>query len=404
VLSTEGYSPLHRGRSRPSGRRVRLGIVAAALTTCLVAAGIVLVLRNPAALPFSAEVTGSAMDGAAAARGTTATDPAATAAATTSATSGATTPGASTPGASTPGAADGATVVVGDLAVQRLATPSRTVVRDSRGVALAVFTDGARTVRLIGRVRTFSEPAFTAASVTTDAWVRLAPKAWSKGAEYAAWFRPWLTKALADTSPDVLAVAMQYVHGAPQRTNGSGLRYAGDASYGPLSASDPDGRAEGSDFLDYLGVSWTFPDRGSVSPKPDRYGDADCSGFVRLVYGYRLGYPLLGRNEPGNGLPRRAFAMSEFGPGAVVVANSGKPAGNFDRVQAGDLVFFDTDQSTANQNDHSGIYLGRDHSGHHRFVSSRSKADGPTFGDLGGAAILDGGGYWSVRFRDSRRL
>jgi len=73
-------------------------------------------------------------------------------------------------------------------------------------------------------------------------------------------------------------------------------------------------------------------------------------------------------------------------------------------LQAGDLVFFDTAAGNGDQTDHSGIYLGLDDAGHYRFISSRSRADGPTFGDLGGHALLDGGGYWSVRFRAARRI
>ena len=48
--------------------------------------------------------------------------------------------------------------------------------------------------------------------------------------------------------------------------------------------------------------------------------------------------------------------------------------------------------------------LGLDDAGHYRFLSSRSKANGPTFGDTGGAAILDGDGYWGQRWRTARRL
>ena len=73
-------------------------------------------------------------------------------------------------------------------------------------------------------------------------------------------------------------------------------------------------------------------------------------------------------------------------------------------MQPGDLLFFDLDPADGPQADHSGIYLGLDDAGHHRFLSSRSKANGPTFGDFGGAAILDGGGRFAARFRVARRL
>ena len=209
------------------------------------------------------------------------------------------------------------------LAFVRRTDPPRTVVQDAKGDTVAVLTDGARTARLVGPTRTFVEPAFTKRSVVTDAWIRLAPVEWSAGAETASWFAPWLTAALADRSPDVFGAAMQYVHGAPAAKDAAGIRYAGDASFGPLSATDPDGREERSDFLDYLGVPWTFPDGGLRQPQKDRYGDVDCSGFVRLVYGYRMGYPLRVTNNPGPGLPRRAFAIASIGPGVVVVPNKG---------------------------------------------------------------------------------
>jgi cell wall-associated NlpC family hydrolase len=293
----------------------------------------------------------------------------------------------------------------GVFTFQRLTGPDRSVVRDSRGAMIASFTDGARTVLLTGPERTFSEPANTSTVITTTAWIRLAPEEWHAGSQDAAWFRPWLTAALADTTPDVLAVATEYLHGTAEKRDGKGIRYAGDASFGPASESDPDGRAENSDFYDYLGIPWQFPDTGLTRPKPARYGDVDCSGYLRLVYGYRLGYPLRNANTAGVGLPRRAFAISQFGPGVEVIPNRGVPPSDYHLLQPGDLVFFNSDPGTGPfRTDHSGIFMGVDSAGHYRFISSRSKADGPTFGDTGGAALLDGGGHWSQRFRNARRI
>ncbi len=297
-------------------------------------------------------------------------------------------------------------IAQGDLLFHRLANPDRTQVSAADGTVVAVFTDGARTVTLTGPQRTFTEPAYTTASVTTTDWVRLAPHEWQDSDRDADWLRPWLTTALHDTSPDVFAVAMQYIHDAPAMTDQNGLRYAGDASFGPLDPRDPDGRAEANDFYDYLGVDWTFPDTGLAHPKPSRIGDIDCSGFLRMVYGYRLGYPLRNANTAGVGLPRRAYAMSRYGPGVEVIRERGTsvPAAELAWLQPGDLVFFDTDPGTVGENDHSGIYLGHDDAGHYRFISSRAKADGPTLGDYGGPAILDGGGHFSRALRNSRRL
>ena len=285
----------------------------------------------------------------------------------------------------------------------RLDNPARTVVSDSAGNLVATFTDGARTVNLTGAQRTFSEPAFTKATVTSTVWVRLAPSPWHAGAERDGWFTGWLTKELADTSPDVLAVEFQYVNGAPDLVDAQGIRYAGDAQFGPYSSTDPDGRAENNDFTDYLGIPYTFPD-GTVQPQQGRYGDIDCSGFIRLVYGYRLGYPLRHLNTPGDGLPRRAFAMSAYGPGVEVLKDEGAPGRDYAVLQPGDLVFFNVDPSDGPQADHSGIYLGVDQSGHYRFVSSRTLANGPTMGDSKYAAILDGDGHFATAFVNARRL
>jgi len=289
------------------------------------------------------------------------------------------------------------------LTFERLADPPRTAALDAGGRTVAVFTDGARTVRLTGAVRTFKEPKYTSATVSTDAWIRLAPQAWKAGEETAAWFRPWLTAALADTSPDALAIATQYLVGMPEQKDGKGVRFAGDADFGPFSETDPDGRAENSDFFDYLGIQYKFPDGGRSTPQPDRFGDLDCSGFLRMVYGYRLGYPVRSANTAGVGLPRRAFAMAQFA-GVAVIENRNTTVREHARLQPGDLLFFNLDASDGPQADHSGIYLGLDDAGHHRFVSSRSKANGPTMGDYGGASLLDGSGRLAQTFRTARRL
>jgi cell wall-associated NlpC family hydrolase len=287
---------------------------------------------------------------------------------------------------------------------QRLSDPDRTVMTDADGKVLAVMTDGARTVHLVGPPRVFAEPRFTDATVTTEFWVRLAPREWRAGAESEDWFVEWVDQALRDRSPDVLAVAMEYTYGAPPRTDGDGMQFAGDASFGPLSPDDPDGRAENSDFYDYLGVPWQFPDGIRERPDPAHVRSLDCSGFLRMVYGYRLGYPLLGGNEPGPGLPRRAYAMAASGPGVQLMPNTGKRPRDLDMLLPGDLLFLNAGPTTGAHIEHSGIYLGVDDRGHLRFVSSRSQANGPTMGDLAGESILDGTGYWATRLRTARRI
>jgi cell wall-associated NlpC family hydrolase len=290
-----------------------------------------------------------------------------------------------------------------DVQIVRRENPARSTVVDDAGTVLATFTDGARTATLDGPSRTFAEPQFGGAPVTTRVWVRLLPEAWTAGAEGAPWFRPWLQQQLGGTEPDVLAMATEYLDGAPEARDTGGVRTAGDARYGPPGpgGAPPE---ENSDFLDYLGRRWEFADGETRRPDPEHYGAVDCSGFVRLVYGYRAGYPLLATNDAGPGLPRRARAMAEVGPGAVVLPDTGVPPTDLGSLQAGDLLFFDLDRAPDLRTDHSAIYLGRDDDGRHRFVSSRIRADGPTLGDLGGTSLLDDGGNYSRAFRSAKRL
>lgn len=287
------------------------------------------------------------------------------------------------------------------LTFDRLANPGRTVVRDQTGAVLATLTDGARTVALTGPARTFAEPRFTTATITTTTWVRLAPEAWAPGAEKAAWFGQWFEAARKDTSPDVFDIAMQYADGAAPEKNADGLQVRGDAIFGPV---EPAGvaRLEQSDFLDYLGIPYRFPDV-KKAPKPDHLGALDCSGFVRMVYGFRLDYPLLGTNNAGPGLPRRAWAIAENGPGVATIPNTRTRVTDYEALQPGDLVFFEV-EGGVDELDHVGIFVGIDSAGHYRFMSSRERANGPTFGDLGGTSLLDDGGMYSKGWRAARRI
>jgi cell wall-associated NlpC family hydrolase len=290
------------------------------------------------------------------------------------------------------------------FAYRRLANPDRTEILDQAGARVAVLTDGARTAHLFGKRRTFAEPRFTNAKVVTDVYTRLAPRAWAAGAEKEKWFTDWLAEARTTKSPDVLAVAMTYTYGARPQKNKEGLQVAGDAAFGPLSNIDPDGRAENSDFYDYLGVSWEFADGRKEQASPTHLRSLDCSGFVRMVYGYRLGYPLRGTNTAGEGLPRRAIAIAGVGPGVQLMPNTGQRATALDRLMPGDMLFFNAGPIGGKHIEHMGMYLGVDDRGHHRFVSSRSQANGPTMGDLAGESILDGTGYWAVKLRTARRV
>lgn len=291
----------------------------------------------------------------------------------------------------------------GPVTFTRETSPARTIVEDSNGAVVAVLTDGARTVVFSGPERTFAEPTATDAVVRSTSWVRFAPQEWSDGSENATWFPAWFGEARGDTGPDLFAIAFQYVREAPALTDNEGIRYAGDASYGPLKRNGV-GRSESNDFYDYLGVSWSFPDRDAPEqPEERRYGSVDCSGFVRMVTGYRMGYPLRGTNDPGPGLPRRAWAIMENGPGVELVPDTGSTATDFSTLQPGDLVVFEIDPEDP-ELDHIGIYLGVDDQGERRFISSRSKANGPTMGDIGGNSVLDDGSFYARGFRGARRI
>ena len=289
----------------------------------------------------------------------------------------------------------------GRLQYQRLDHPARTIARIPSGKVVATMTDGSRTVALLGPERIFADPGLTAATVTTSTWVRILPRSWSADADRQRWFRSWLDQALSDTSPDLFAVALQYLRGQPAETDATGVIYRGDAGFGP-EIDGAASRKENSDFYDYLGVPWTFADGKHAAPDPAHYRDIDCSGYLRLVLGYRMGLPLLNTNGPGAGLPRRAYAIAAVGPGTVIIPDRSTTAHDYTALQPGDLVFFNLD--TDPQIDHAALYLGLDDSGHHRFLSSRGKADGPTLGDLGGTSLLDDSGYYSRGFRTARRI
>lgn len=290
----------------------------------------------------------------------------------------------------------GATTSSTTYVVQRYANPSRSVVSNSSGAWLATLTDGARTVILTGPSRTFGEST-TSASVITSTWVRLLPKAFTGTLDSA-----WLTSALADTRPDILAIAMQYQMGAATLRDATGLRIAGDADYGPLQADGT--RTAGSDFNDYLGLIWTYPTGTTDPAEASELGALDCSGFVRMVFGYRGGIPLSLTPDNGASLPRHSWEIAASGPGITVIPNAGTTPTSRRALQPGDILAFDASTTDGTRIDHVGIVLGRDTLGHDRFISSRKTANGPTLGDLGGASTLDGSGLYAVSFRTARRI
>jgi hypothetical protein len=279
--------------------------------------------------------------------------------------------------------------------ITREADPPRSeVFLDGRWTA--TFTDGARSVVLSGPERTY-EDATIPEHVTTSVWVRLLPMPFAGDVD-----RSWLASALADRTPDVLGVAMEYVAGAPPLLDTGGRQIGGDAGYGPLKRDGK--RSEGSDFNDYLGIPWAYAGGSVAEPEARRRGDLDCSGFVRMVFGYRLGLPLSIDSDGGASLPRQSFVQAAAAPGIVLFHSLGARTPDAHGLQPGDLLFFDADPADGPQIDHVGIYLGVDSGGHQRFLSSRKTANGPTLGDLGGRSILDGDGLYAKAFREARRV
>ena len=300
----------------------------------------------------------------------------------------------------------------GPYVYQRTTGPDRTIVSTNSGTQVAVLTDGARTVVLTGPSRTFSEPGTTTATVTTSAWVRLAPRRWYAGAQDSTWFQSWFQQQTAATTPDLFGLYAEYSAGAPNRYDGGGVRYAGAAKFGNLTSSsgyqNPLGdRDDRADFYDYLGIDYEFPD-GTGKPTSEWYGDLDCSGLVRILYGYRMGYPLyLGDGSAGgDALPRHSWSMSAHAPGPRLFgAGAGsKPTDEeLALLQPGDLLFF-AEGSAPTAVDHCGIYFGTDQYGRRRFLSSRMGANGPTFGDAEGLSVIGGTGVYSRDLRGARRL
>ena len=282
--------------------------------------------------------------------------------------------------------------------VDRRTDPDRSVVVDEVGAEVATFTDGASTVVLAGPERRFEEDT-AEHGVTTDRWVRVLPEPFDGEVDAA-----WLTAALATDLPDVLEVLTRYWTGAPDQVADDGVLISAEAGYGPLQTDGS--RPVGSDWHDFRGVEATSSNRLHRADEA-HYRSLDCSGYVREIYGVRFGLPLTRRPDGGASLPRRAKHQAATAPGVVPIADTGgqvDPA-RLDRLQAGDLVFFDAPSNDDRAIDHVGVYLGVDDGGHHRFVHSRMSVNGPTMGgDQHGTSVVDGDGFFARGFRATRRL
>jgi cell wall-associated NlpC family hydrolase len=214
----------------------------------------------------------------------------------------------------------------------------------------------------------------------------------------------WLTRAIATTDPDVIAIAMQYIRGAPPVLDAHGVQIAGDAAYGPAESIVNGTISKTADFNDYLGVPWTYPQERTVQPEPSQLHAVDCSGFMRMIWGYRSGLPLQLDRTSTASLPRRSGQLLATAPGVVLIADDGTRPSDLSKLMTGDLVFFASHEVDATTIDHVGMYLGHDNADHPRFISSRKSVDGPTIGDLNDPSLLDGDTLYARTLRGVRRL
>ncbi|MFJ7270745.1 NlpC/P60 family protein [Streptomyces sp. NPDC099050] len=248
-------------------------------------------------------------------------------------------------------------------------------------------------------------------TVTHSHWVRLldAPYDgnWTPAVEDV--IRGWS----GSLAPDVFAYAATFLPGAPPVVSGRkapvGAQVLGKAGYGKTNKEGL--RPVGADFHDYMGQPWTFPGQPEKGEEAGQAGNLDCSGFVRMVYGYHMGLPLC--DAPfgdRRALPRKSGAMAGDAPGVGVATkpadNTALPANT--ALQPGDLLFFDAndpgDEPDEYAVDHVGFYLGVDADGQRRFLSSRKSCNGPTMADLQGSSLLDGSGTYATKLRSVHRV
>lgn len=242
-------------------------------------------------------------------------------------------------------------------------------------------------------------------TVTHRTWVRVLPDAFSGTwtDALAVQVRAWAV----DSTPDALAYAAMLITGAPAVTSPalSGKQIYGQSQYGPLNTDGT--RIEFSDWNDYSGMGWTYPN-GEVRTFP--HGSItisnclDCSGFVRMIYGRNMGIPMsFDLNYDGLNLPRRSADIGPTGPGTIIANTTGSPP-SLTSLQIGDYLGFSLSDATDGELTHSGIYLGLDTGGNPRFISSRKVCNGPTMSDLGGASLLNGAGTYASGLRTIRRF
>jgi hypothetical protein len=300
---------------------------------------------------------------------------------------------------------------------QKLTDPDRLEVRDAENPWLATFTLNAYTVTLNGPEREFKEcyqdpdDEEREVCVKHQTWVRTLPTPFDGQLNC-----DWLTRALEANRkevPDILAIAMQYIKNAPPLVDENGVQIAGDACYGPEEKEE---REIGADFNDYLGICWQYDEDGTDHPEDNEFRSLDCSGFMRMIWGYRNNF--LGANYVARvplsleirsdcpTIPRRSEQICVGAPGIIVIPNQNVRVTNFEKLRVGDLLFFDSheDCSIKHVGMFIGVDVGVDVDKKHRFISSRKSINGPTLSDYNGCSVLEGEGLYARSFRAVRRL
>jgi cell wall-associated NlpC family hydrolase len=265
---------------------------------------------------------------------------------------------------------------------------------DKAGRWIASYTLGCRTVLVAGPRRTFKEQDVV---IRHGQWLRVLPRPFD-GLIDEDWLKA-AQQANTRKASDIIEIALQYL--------------GGRAEYG---GADKEDSGPGSDFHDYLGIPWVFADSSEkpTQPEADRFHSLDCSGYLRLVWGFRSHLPNpgpfgtipLGLREGSDALPRRSYQMARSGPGRLIAPYSNhKP--DLESIEIGDIVFFDrrnTGKRGVRGIDHVGMYIGRDEAGLRRYVSSMQSAKGPTFASANDNSTLDGTGTYPARLRAIRRF
>ncbi|MDI3287744.1 hypothetical protein [Polyangium sp. 15x6] len=304
------------------------------------------------------------------------------------------------------------------VATFKYATSGDVTTASINTTVVAWFTKGSYTVRMTGPSRTFSAGVTGVPSVTTTMWIRTLATPFDPVTMGTTARSAWLNAArvvncVTGTS-DILAVAYEYIEGASK-----------DAAY-----------ANGADFHDYLGLSWDPADGNIVAADATQLGRIDCSGFLRLVFGFRANFLYSGLEAkipmsfyvPGT-LTRASKDQYQSGPGKIIVPFRTQPTGavafngtptttELSAIQVGDIVFFDSscDYAVSSPScgtdwtsiSHTGIYVGQDSANNARFLSSRSTANGPTVANTGGWSVFNNAtgisGTYPKRFRGARRF